>query len=147
VALPQAPAAVVEAVHVATSRGTDRARIVLHPESLGGIEIRIEHSAGGVKATLHVEHVDTLATLQSGLGDLRRGLEARGVTVETLDLGLAPGHGDQERRNGAASGDQGFGPAGPGDADPLAPGEDQPLTIPTATTDRPAAGALVDVMA
>lgn len=148
VALPHAPAAVAEAVHVATSRGTDRARIVLHPESLGGIEIRIEHSAAGVKATLHVDHVDTLATLQSGLGDLRRGLEARGVTVETLDLGLAPGHGgDHERRNGAAGGDDGFGAARPGDADPLAPGEDQPLTIPTATTDRPAAGVLVDVMA
>ncbi|MBX5442840.1 MAG: flagellar hook-length control protein FliK [Solirubrobacteraceae bacterium] len=137
-----------EVVHIASARGVDRARIVLHPDSLGGIEVRLEHGAGGLRATLHVEHVDALATLQSGLGELRRGLEARGVTVETLDLSLAPGHGgEREERNGAAGGDGSFGAPRPGDVDPLAPGDDPTLTTTTASTDRPAAGVLVDVMA
>jgi hypothetical protein len=71
------------------------------------------------------------------------------VTVANLDLSLAGGQ--QEQSEGwAASGDGGFGrPSTPGGTGAPGPeGADaDPLSTPSVTSARPAAGAIVDVMA
>ncbi len=145
-----APAAIADLVHVATERGAGHARLILHPDNLGGVSVHIHQTPEGIRATVHVEHADALQMLQNGVGDLRRGLEARGVTIDSIDLGLAPGNQDpQQQGNGAARGDGGPGarsgaPGVPGLVDA---GADDSLTIPNATTTRTSAGVLVDVMA
>jgi flagellar hook-length control protein FliK len=151
VPVAHAPAALVDLVHVAQERGASQARMVLHPDSLGGVEVHLRQTAEGIRATVHVHHPEALQTLQAGLGDLRRGLEDRGVTIDQLDLGLAPGNQDpQQQGNGAARGDGGFsartGATGLSGRDDGAD-DDEILTTPNATSTRASAGILVDVMA
>jgi hypothetical protein len=124
--------------------------MVLHPESLGGVEVHLRQTSEGIRATVHVHHPEALQVLQNGVGDLRRGLEDRGVTIDQIDLGLAPGSQDQQQGNGAARGDGGLrsrtgvtGLRGLGDG----AADDETLTTPNATNTRASAGVLVDVMA
>ncbi|MEZ5120046.1 MAG: flagellar hook-length control protein FliK [Solirubrobacterales bacterium] len=116
--------------------------------SLGGVEVRLRHARDGLHASVHVEHPEALAVLDRGLGDLRRALEARGVTVATLDLSLAGG-GQEHAEGWAASGDRSFGrPSGPGRAPASEPDGADPQPLPTpSVTSLPPAGAIVDVMA
>lgn len=151
VPVAHAPAALADLVHVAHERGAGSARMVLHPESLGGVEVHLRQTTEGIRATVRVHHPEALQTLQAGLGDLRRGLEDRGVTIDQLDLGLAPGSQDQgQQGNGAARGDGGLpsrtSVTGVSALDDNA-ADDETLTNPNATTTRAAAGVLVDVMA
>jgi len=148
VPLAHAADAVHDLIQLARSRDATHARLVLHPADLGGVEVRLRHGADGLHAHVHVEHAEALAALDRGLGDLRRGLEARGVTVATLDLSLAA---DQQGGDTwSARGDGGFGrPSGRSrgaDDGPAGPDPD-PLQTAPATALRPAAGAIVDVMA
>jgi flagellar hook-length control protein FliK len=149
VPLAHAPEAVHDLIALARSRDATHARLVLHPADLGGVEVRLRHDGQGLHASVHVEHPEALAALDRGLGDLRRALESRGVTVATLDLSLAGGR--QDGSGGwAASGDGGFGRPAP-HARRGTPGPDgldpDPLSTPSATAARPSAGAIVDVMA
>jgi flagellar hook-length control protein FliK len=150
VPVAHAPAALVDLVAVAHDRGAGQARMVLHPESLGGVEVHLRQTSEGIRATVHVHHPEALQVLQNGVGDLRRGLEDRGVTVDQIDLGLAPGSQDQQQGNGPARGDGGFGSragvnglSGLGDS----AADDETLTTPNAANTRASAGVLVDVMA
>jgi flagellar hook-length control protein FliK len=152
VPVAHAPAALVDLVQVAHDRGAGQARMVLHPESLGGVEVHQRQTSEGIRATVHVHHPEALQVLQSGVGDLRRGLEDRGVTIDQIDLGLAPGGQEQQQGNGGARGDGGLGArtglTGLSGLSGLS--EDENLTTPNATsTDsaHPVAGVLVDVMA
>jgi flagellar hook-length control protein FliK len=148
---PPAPVPVAEAaealrdlIQLTRSREATHARLVLHPADLGGVEVHLRQTADGLQATVHVEHPEALQVLERGVNELRRGLEARGVHVESIDVGLAADQ--QERRSESRS--EGFGSrtgrmtalgdAGDG-ADPLSPA--------TSSTVRLSAGALVDVMA
>jgi hypothetical protein len=146
--VPVPAAHAVEAMHdlieLARSRDATHARLILHPADLGGVEVRLSHGADGLRATVSVEHPEALQILERGLGDLRRSLEARGVTVAGLDLGLAADQRDrrpESRGDGFTAGTSRISPLDGGDAD----GDD--LFTPTATTHRISAGALVDVMA
>jgi flagellar hook-length control protein FliK len=151
VPVAHAPAALVDLVQVAHDRGAGQARMVLHPESLGGVEVHLRQTSEGIRATVHVHHPEALQVLQNGVGDLRRGLEDRGVTIDQIDLGLAPGNQDQQQQgNGAARGDGGFGTrTGVNGLSGLGDGaaDDDNLTTPNATNTRASAGVLVDVMA
>ena len=147
--LARAAEGVHDLIALARSRDATHARLVLHPADLGGVEVRLRHDGNGLHATVHVEHPEALAALDRGLGDLRRSLEARGVTVASLDPSLA---GEQQgyREPASAGADGGFGRPGtgrPGAPDPAHPPdpEPDPLPIQPATTARP--GAIVDVMA
>ncbi|MFN8201162.1 MAG: flagellar hook-length control protein FliK [Solirubrobacteraceae bacterium] len=146
--LAQAPQAVHDLIQLARSRDAAHARLVLHPAELGGVEVRLRHARDGLHASVHVEHPEALAVLDRGLGDLRRALEARGVTVATLDLSLAGG-GQEHAEGWAASGDRSFGrPSGPGRAPASEPDGADPQPLPTpSVTSLPPAGAIVDVMA
>jgi len=148
VPVAHAPAALADLVQVAHERGVGQARMVLHPDSLGGVEVHLRQTAEGIRATVHVQHSEALQVLQSGLGDLRRGLEERGVTVDQIDLGLAPGNQGEQQGNGAARGDGGLGArTSVTGLSALGAADDDTLTTPNATSTRAPAGVLVDVMA
>ncbi|HEU4657631.1 MAG TPA: flagellar hook-length control protein FliK [Capillimicrobium sp.] len=142
-----APEALRDLIELARTRDAHHARLVLHPNDLGGVEVHLRQTADGVEATVQVDHPEALAVLQRGLGDLQRSLEARGVTLTSVDLGLAGEQQQSERRPEPGSDRAATRGAlsGIGDGD-----EDAPETLSTTTattTVRLSAGAVVDVMA
>jgi hypothetical protein len=99
-ALHQAPRAVAQLIHVAGRDGIDRARINLRPADLGGIEIRLQHSAAGVAAQVIADSPAAARLLEQAAGDLRRALERQDVTLLSLDVSTS----SDRRADGSAGG-------------------------------------------
>jgi Flagellar hook-length control protein FliK len=137
-------------VQLAHSRGVAQARLVLHPAEFGGVEVHLRQRADGLQATVRADHHDALAVLERGAGDLRRALEARGVTVASLDFGLAPqqdgpGTGARDNLDGGWRLADAARTGRPGDDD------ESPLHAVSLASNRnlsaPTAGSLLDVLA
>ena len=86
VPLHRAPAAVATLLHVAVDRGISRARLALKPVELGGIEIRLQATAGGIAAQVVADSPEAARLLAQAGEDLRRALEARDVTLISLEV-------------------------------------------------------------
>ncbi len=99
-------------LHVASERGVTHARLNLKPVELGGIEVRLQTSPQGVSAQLIADSPEAARMLSQASEDLRRQLEARDVTLLSLDVSTSS---DQRRETPAEFGADGFG-------DPYAPG-------------------------
>jgi flagellar hook-length control protein FliK len=138
--LHRAPVAVAALLHVAADRGITRARIALKPVELGGIEIRLQTTAGGVAAQVVADSPEAAKLLAQAGDDLRRALEARDVTLLSLEVSTS---GD-ERRESARGGERAPAaePRGPATTPDTAP---EPATEPT-VIELPG-GLLVDVLA
>jgi len=94
--LAQTVERLVDLVHVATARGVARAKLQLHPQELGGIEVRLRQSAAGLVASITAQRADGLEAVTQAGAELRRSLEERGLTLARLDISLATdGHGDR----------------------------------------------------
>jgi flagellar hook-length control protein FliK len=145
VALERAARATEAALGVAARRGFTHARLQLHPAELGTVEVHLRHSAQGLTARVVAEAPDAVAALQQAAPELRRALEAQGVTILGLDIGA---RGDERRAH--------EGPAEPGpsrrarrggeDADD-APEALAPVQLTPATRIALPQGALLDVIA
>jgi flagellar hook-length control protein FliK len=151
-------AATVERVHelvhiVATRGGHARATLHLKPVELGSVDVRLRTTNDGLVATIAAHDNNAAEALQQAGGDLRRALEARGVTLVRLDITIAAEAGGQGA-GAALNGDpraanshlHGNGRTRAGGHDDAIDAVDDPTSdIPTVTTAR--AGALVDVHA
>ena len=73
-------------VRVATRQGAAEARIELHPQELGSVVVKLRVTSDGLNATFTVANPDAVAQLQQAGDDLRRLLEAKGITLATLDV-------------------------------------------------------------
>jgi len=93
--LPQAPAAVATLLHVAAERGITHARMALRPAELGGIEIRLQSTPAGVAAQVIADSPEAARLLTQAGDDLRRALEARDVTLVSLEVSTST---EQQRR-------------------------------------------------
>jgi flagellar hook-length control protein FliK len=100
--LHRAPAAVAALLHVASERGIGRARIALKPVELGGIEIRLQTTAAGVAAQVVADSPEAARLLAQAGDDLRRALEARDVTLLSLEVSTS----GEERRESARGGER-----------------------------------------
>jgi flagellar hook-length control protein FliK len=80
--------------------------VVLRPEALGEVRVRLEAKDGVVNARLSATTDAARRTLESGLETLRAALEARGVRVESLRID-PPDHqaADQSAQAGRADAD------------------------------------------
>jgi hypothetical protein len=96
VPLHRAPAAVATLLHVAVDRGITHARMALRPAELGGIEIRLQATAGGIAAQVVADSPEAARLLAQAGDDLRRALEARDVTLISLEVSTS---GDQRQHN------------------------------------------------
>jgi flagellar hook-length control protein FliK len=143
VPLHRAAYATAALIHIASERGITHARINLKPAELGGIEVRLHSSPEGVSAQLVADSPEAARALAQAGDDLRRQLEARGVTLLSLDVSTS----EEERRGAPAFGGdaagQGSGSNGAragthAEAAPAAPAETT-LVLPD--------GLLVDVLA
>jgi flagellar hook-length control protein FliK len=73
-------------VRLAARDGAAQAHITLHPAELGEVEIRLRYHAGGVSADVLADSHAAVQVLQQASAELRRSLEAQGVTVHELDV-------------------------------------------------------------
>ncbi len=109
VPLHRAAQATATLLHVAVDKGISRARLNLKPVELGGIEVRLQSTPQGVAAQLVADSPEAARMLAQAGDDLRRQLEARDVTLLSLDVATS---GDQRREAAAGGGADGFGPEG-----------------------------------
>jgi flagellar hook-length control protein FliK len=94
--LHRAPAEVATLLHVASERGITRAKMALRPVELGGIEIRLQSTAAGISAQVVADSPEAARMLAQHGDELRRALEARNVTLLSLEVSTS---GDQQREN------------------------------------------------
>jgi flagellar hook-length control protein FliK len=145
VPLHRAPAAVSTLLHVAVERGISRAKMALRPAELGGIEIRLQATAGGIAAQVVADSPEAARLLAQAGDDLRRALEARDVTLISLEVSTS---GDQQQRSARGEwtdgDDAAFGGSGPSSSGDEADAEPAPTTQ---TVIELPGGLLVDVLA
>jgi flagellar hook-length control protein FliK len=131
-------------LHIANHRGQAQARLTLHPAELGGVEVRLRVTTHGLLASITADRPESAQVLQQAGADLKRALEAQGVAVAGLDIGVA---GDQARQRAhqrdaeAAQSRQAAGAERDEDPSPIDPDH------PTTTAPTIALGSLVDVLA
>jgi flagellar hook-length control protein FliK len=124
-------------------QGVSQTRITLSPASLGGLQIHLTNTPNGLVARIVAEHSDAARTLLQGSDDLRRSLQAGGVTLVRLDI-------ESSDQRGAASSDPRANPDGSGSRQPG--GADRDVESADGATDshlltNAPAGSLVDVLA
>jgi flagellar hook-length control protein FliK len=123
----------------AKSNGVTQARIELSPDSLGDIQIHLQHTADGIVARVITAHPEAARTLQASSDELKRSLEQNGTSLLRLDISTS-GRGDRE-------------PAGEqnrSSSTGAVAGEDEESTDGTTSTERVAdltGSALVNVLA
>jgi flagellar hook-length control protein FliK len=145
VSLHRAPAAVSTLLHVAVERGISRAKMALRPAELGGIEIRLQATAGGVAAQVVADSPEAAKLLAQAGDDLRRALEARDVTLISLEVSTSGDQRQQSARREWTDGD-----AGPTSSPGRAAGDAERDAEPAPTTQTVIelpGGLLVDVLA
>jgi flagellar hook-length control protein FliK len=138
-------------LRVLEHRGQVQAQLTLHPAELGGVEVRLRQTAHGLMATVTADRADAAHVLQQAGTELRRALEAQGVQVAGLDIGMAGENQDaanaranERRAESALAGPRrGRRTAADGDND-LSPIDPDHRTTTASTI---ALGALVDVLA
>jgi flagellar hook-length control protein FliK len=138
-------------LRVLEHRGQVQAQLTLHPAELGGVEVRLRQTAHGLMATVTADRADAAHVLQQAGSELRRALEAQGVQVAGLDIGMAGENQDaanaranERRAESALAGprrDRGTAADGDNDLSPIDPDHR------TTTASTIALGALVDVLA
>jgi flagellar hook-length control protein FliK len=88
--LRELPEAFRTAVRVAVREGQTSAQLELHPAELGRVEIALRYDgSGGVTATVTAESRAAATALLAQAPELRRALEAQGLTVHGLDVNQA----------------------------------------------------------
>jgi flagellar hook-length control protein FliK len=122
-------------VRVATRHGAAEARMELHPQELGSVVVKLRVTPDGLSATFTASNPDAIPQLQQAGEDLRRTLEAKGLTLATLDVRAQGGEAGERRDQ------RGWGRSR--DRRPVEQLDDEPITV---TTSIPA-GELVDVQA
>lgn len=84
----------------ALRQGGGSVTLRLHPEELGDLKVRVDSADGRIGATFEVQSEQARDLLDKTLSDLRTALEARGLSVDRLDVHIAPsahghaGHGE-----------------------------------------------------
>jgi len=71
--------------------GTHSVTVVLHPDSLGPVQVQVTLSQGTIDLTMRGAHEHGRAALLDALPDLRRDLESAGLTCSTLDVDQGTG--------------------------------------------------------
>jgi type III secretion system needle length determinant len=87
--LPQAAEAVENAIRIGQARGVTHARLALRPAELGGVEIHLTSTPGGLVVRVTADAPQAAHLLQQAGDDLRRQLQAQGIDLQRLDIGVS----------------------------------------------------------
>ncbi len=140
--LQQAVETVQQVIKISQSSGITQARVQLHPEELGSIDIHLRSTPDGVVARVVADASHAAHVLRDGGDELRRQLASQGINLTHFDVGTT----GQEQRE-ASFGNQGSQQRPgrnhhPEEADTGAsadPAEETTISLPN--------GVLVDVLA
>jgi flagellar hook-length control protein FliK len=146
VRLAQAAEAVQTTISVAGRDGITQARIQLAPESLGGIQIHLQHTDAGLVARVVADHPEAAQALARAGDELRRQLEQNGTHLQRLDISTTGGQ-DGAASGGAAAGGFANGSGTRSDRATAPDEDDDGAPITTTSTLGLAGTALVDVLA
>jgi flagellar hook-length control protein FliK len=87
VQLHQLPQAAEAAIRLGVRDNQTFAQISVHPEELGPVQITLRYDHhGGVTASIHAGSAEAARTLAEAAPDLRRALEAQGLSLLDLDV-------------------------------------------------------------
>ncbi|MCB9846176.1 MAG: flagellar hook-length control protein FliK [Phycisphaeraceae bacterium] len=101
-------------LHAALRSRDGRVSLRLSPAALGVVHVALRVQADRVSATLRAASNEARGLLESSLDHLRAALEARGLNVERLDVGVDGGAGEREASDrGAEDRPETTGGAGP----------------------------------
>jgi flagellar hook-length control protein FliK len=130
-------------MRVAVRAGQPVARITLHPENLGDVQVTMRYHQDGVSAVVTTSNHAAAQELMQAGADLRRSLESQGVTVHGLDVHLS-GDSRGENANGERAADMARA-MGPNDGGSDAAADEAEITIQPSQL--PLSGSQVDVFA
>jgi flagellar hook-length control protein FliK len=131
-------------VRLATRHGVAEARMELHPQELGSVVVKLRVTSDGLQATFTASNPEALSQLQQAGDDLRRSLEAKGLTLATLDVRAeADQAGERRGAHTAGGGGSERGSGRRHDPRPVEELDEEPI----ATAVSVPAGELVDVQA
>jgi len=83
-------------IQISVRQGATQARIALHPEELGQINIRLSQTSQGLLARVSAETPAAAQALAAGRAELHQSLSSLGVSLLRLDIGFGqPEPGDQ----------------------------------------------------
>ena len=85
---------------MAAERGITHAKMALKPAELGGIEIRLQSTAAGISAQVVADSPEAAKLLAQASEDLRRALEARDVTLLSLEVSTSSDQQQQQSARG-----------------------------------------------
>ena len=148
VPMHRAPAAVSTLLHVAAERGITHAKMALKPAELGGIEIRLQSTAAGISAQVVADFPEAAKLLAHASEDLRRALEARDVTLLSLEVSTSSDQQQQQSARGEWSDGDGADSGLPGSGRSKGEADGDADSAPTTQSviELPG-GLLVDVLA
>jgi flagellar hook-length control protein FliK len=144
--LAEAAEKVSNTIAMGARDGVSVARIELAPESLGAIQIHLQHTADGIVARVVTEHPEAAQTLSQGGDDLKRQLSQNGTALLRLDIETSDGQ--RSRQQNQAGDASGSGSSGSGNSGATAGTGEEPAIDPVDTPLQTLAGsALVNVLA
>ena len=115
--LAEAAEKVSNTIAMGARDGVSVARIELAPESLGAIQIHLQHTSAGLVARVITEHPEAAQTLAQSGGDLKRQLQQNGTALLRLDIESSGQRRSGEQQAGSAPGSgSGSGARAGGDA-------------------------------
>ncbi len=76
-------------VAVAVNEDHSEMKIILHPEALGEVTVRVQVEEGKVTAKLDVQQVQVKNTIEANIPQLREALTSRGLTMERIEISTA----------------------------------------------------------
>jgi flagellar hook-length control protein FliK len=149
VRLAEAAEKVSNTIAMGARDGVSVARIELSPESLGAIQIHLQHTPDGLVARVVTEHPEAAQTLSQGGDDLKRQLQQNGTALLRLDIESS---GQQRsERDGQAGGNEPTRPDGSGSASGSGDEDGADDAVAPASADTPlhtlSGSALVNVLA
>lgn len=106
--LEQAVETVNQVIRISQSSGITQARVQLHPEELGQVDIHLRSTPDGIVARVVADASQAAAVLRDGGDELRRQLAAQGINLTHFDVGTT----GQEQRGEAFAGNDPQGQRG-----------------------------------
>jgi flagellar hook-length control protein FliK len=148
VRLAEAAEKVSNTIAMGARDGISVARIELSPESLGAIQIHLQHTPDGIVARVITEHPEAAQTLSQGGDDLKRQLQQNGTALLRLDIESSGQQGaGRDAQAGSTSGSDGSNSGSGGNGS----GDEDADTAAQGATDTPlqtlSGSALVNVLA
>jgi flagellar hook-length control protein FliK len=102
--LRQLPDTVRLTIQTQASSGNSVVRIRLSPPELGDVRVQLQQTSAGLVARVVADHQTSAQTLQQSAAELRRSLEASGVSLLQLDIGASEGESSGASADGEAAG-------------------------------------------